>query len=65
MGTDVGCAGCFFLEYVLQVFVYQAGFLIVGELDIQHFDQAGAQVGIEDGSDGFDAAVEVAAHPVG
>lgn len=62
---DAWCAGCSFFEYVLQAVVHPAGFLVVGELDVEHFNQAVAQVGGEDGRDGFDAAVEVATHPVG
>ena len=62
---DAWCAGCSFFEYVLQLVVHPAGFLVVGELDVEHFYQAVAQVGGKDGRDSFDAAVEVAAHPVG
>lgn len=65
MRPDGGGAGCSLFEYVLQAVVHPAGFLVIGELDIEHFNQAVAQVGGEDGRDGFDAAVEVAAHPVG
>ena len=65
LGTDSRGAGRSFFEYVLQFVVYPTGFLVVSELDMEHFDQTGAQVGVEDGGDGFDTAVEVAAHPVG
>ena len=65
MGSYSGGAGRSFFEYISQVVVYPAGFLVVGELDIKHFDEAVTQVGGENGGDGFDAAVEVTAHPVG
>ena len=65
LGTDSRGAGRSFFEYVLQFVVYPTGFLVVSELDMEHFDQTGAQVRVEDGGDGFDTAVEVAAHPVG
>ena len=65
MGSYSGGAGRSFFKYIPQVVVYPAGFLVVGELDGKHFDQAVAQVGVEDGGDGLDAAVEVATHPVG
>lgn len=65
MRPDGGGAGCSLFEYVLQAVVHPAGFLVIGELDIEHFNQAVAQVGGEDGRDGFDAAVEVTTHPVG
>ena len=65
MGSDGRGAGCSFFEYVLQLIIYPAGFLVVGKLDIKHFDQAVTQVGGKNGGDGFDAAVEVTTHPVG
>ena len=65
MGSYSGGAGRSFFEYISQVVVYPAGFLVVGELDIKHFDEAVTQVGGENGGDGFDAAVEVTTHPVG
>ena len=65
MGSDGRGAGCSFFEYVLQLIIYPAGFLVVGELDVEHFDQVVTQVGGKNGGDGFDAAVEVTAHPVG
>ena len=65
MGSYSGGAGRSFFEYISQVVVYPAGFLVVGELDIKHFDEAVTQVGGKNGGDGFDAAVEVTAHPVG
>ena len=65
MGSYSGGAGRSFFEYVLQLIIYPAGFLVVGKLDIKHFDEAVTQVGGENGGDGFDAAVEVTAHPVG
>ena len=65
MGSYSGGAGRSFFEYISQVVVYPAGFLVVGELDIKHFDKAVTQVGGENGGDGFDAAVEVTTHPVG
>ena len=64
MGSYSGGAGRSFFEYISQVVVYPAGFLVVGELDIKHFDEAVTQVGGENGGDGFDAAVEVTTHPV-
>ena len=39
--------------------------MVVGQLDVQHFYQAGTQVGVEYRGDCFDTPVEVAAHPVG
>lgn len=60
LGTDSRGAGRSFFEYVLQFVVYPTGFLVVSELDMEHFDQTGAQVRVEDGGDGFDTAVEVA-----
>ena len=63
--ADAWGTGRSFLEYVLQLGVYPAGFLVVGELDIKHFDEAVTQVGGENGGDGFDAALEVTTHPVG
>ena len=65
MGSDGRGAGCSFFEYVLQLIIYPAGFLVVGKLDIKHFDEAVTQVGGENGGDGFDAAIEVTTHPVG
>ena len=65
MGSYSGGAGRSFFEYISQVVVYPAGFLVVGELDVEHFDQVVTQVGGKNGGDGFDAAVEVTAHPVG
>ena len=63
--ADAWGTGRSFLEYVLQLGVYPAGFLVVGQLDVQHFYQAGTQVGVEYRGDRFDTPVEVAAHPVG
>ena len=40
MGSYSGGAGRSFFEYISQVVVYPAGFLVVGELDIKHFDEA-------------------------
>ena len=57
LGTDSRGAGRSFFEYVLQFVVYPTGFLVVSELDMEHFDQTGAQVRVEDGGDGFDTAV--------
>ena len=54
MGSYSGGAGRSFFEYISQVVVYPAGFLVVGELDIKHFDEAVTQVGGENGGDGFD-----------
>ena len=65
MGSYSGGAGRSFFEYISQVVVYPAGFLVVGKLDIKHFAEAVTQVGGENGGDGFDAAVEVTTHPVG
>ena len=63
MGSYSGGAGRSFFEYISQVVVYPAGFLVVGELDIKHFDEAVTQVGGENGGDGFDAAGEGKAPP--
>ena len=63
--ADAWGTGRSFLEYVLQLGVYPAGFLVVGELDVEHFDEAVTQVGGKNGGDGFDATVEVTTHPVG
>ena len=38
--------------------------MVVGELDVEHFDQAVTQVGGKNGGNGFDAAVEGTTHPV-
>ena len=65
MGSYSGSAGRSFFEDVSQVVVYPAGFLVVGELDVEHFDEAVTQVGGKNGGDGFDATVEVTTHPVG
>ena len=54
LGTDSRGAGRSFFEYVLQFVVYPTGFLVVSELDMEDFDQTGAQVGGEDGGVGFD-----------
>ena len=59
LGTDSRGAGRSFFEYVLQFVVYPTGFLVVSELDMEHFDQTGAQVGVEDGGDGFDTAIRL------
>ena len=38
---------------------------VVGEHDVEHFVEAGLQSEVFDGDGGFDAVVEVAAHPIG
>ena len=50
MGSYSGGAGRSFFEYISQVVVYPAGFLVVGELDIKHFDEAVTQVGNKEGT---------------
>lgn len=65
MSADGWCSRCFSFKDVAQLVVYPTGFLVVCQLDIQHFDEAGAQVGIKDGRDSFDTPVKVASHSVG
>ena len=52
-------------EDVAELVVHETGFLVVGELDVQHVGHFFFQVGIEYGCYCLDATVEVAPHPVG
>lgn len=57
--------GGIMLEYIAQIPVNETGFLIVAQLHFEHVDQFKTEVVIEYRNNGFDAAIQVATHPVG